>query len=228
MPSEFKRAILIIESEGSVRVSELTKFLTALENAYIGSLAFLKMLDVPVSQPSLFKARPFTRRLISRRPPSFFKYWRLFTDTGEVPVASSLVTRREALVAKSVHLDSPGSWKFLGVSDSLEVLRKYLNDRHERRKDKEYREAGEKERLLLENEILRTKAIRERLELVKNLEEVSEEDLLPLFDRFLHQPLEELSGFQDSGLIGDVGLLEEGDEESKTKRKKTPKRKIGE
>ncbi|HEY6551228.1 MAG TPA: hypothetical protein VIY71_08535 [Solirubrobacterales bacterium] len=48
-------------------------------------------------------------------------------------------------------LQSPGFWEFVGALNPLEVLRKYLNDHHERKKDREYRQAAEHRHLEIEN-----------------------------------------------------------------------------
>jgi hypothetical protein len=100
------------------------------------------------------------------------------------------------------------------VADSLEVIRKFLNDRHERKKDRAYREAKEKERLSLENELLRTKAVSERLELARQMG-IPNDYLVPLVERLLYEPLDELSKFQDRGVIDDAKLLDENSETSK-------------
>lgn len=53
-----------------------------------------------------------------------------------------------------VSIKSPGFWEFLGALNPLQQLREFLKDRHERRKDHEYREPAEKEKLKLDNELL--------------------------------------------------------------------------
>jgi hypothetical protein len=120
---------------------------------------------------------------------------------------ASLIGRSQSLILSSVRLESPGNWKLLGVSDSLEVLRKYLNDRHERRKDKQYRLATDEEKRLLENELLRTKVLSEKVKVAKELG-ANEEDLSPLLGQLLFDPLDELATFQDRGLIADVKVVD--------------------
>lgn len=56
----------------------------------------------------------------------------------------------------------PGFSEFLGQLNPLLRLREYLNDRHRRRQDRDFREQAEQERLTLENQILERHRLRER------------------------------------------------------------------
>jgi hypothetical protein len=80
---------------------------------------------------------------------------------------ASLFPRSEQLVLSAVSLGSPGFWEFLGALTPLEVLRKYLNDRHERRKDRDYRESADKRARELQNAALENEVISRRIELLK-------------------------------------------------------------
>lgn len=68
----------------------------------------------------------------------------------------------DRVVFTSANISSPGFWEFLAKLNPLEIIRLFLNDRHERRKDRQYREGMEEENLYLQNELLRNKIIRER------------------------------------------------------------------
>ncbi len=64
----------------------------------------------------------------------------------------------------------------LGKFNSLETIRLWLNDWHERKKDKSYRNSAEAEALVIANlarqlemEIVRTKAIEGRVKVLKDL-----------------------------------------------------------
>ncbi len=69
----------------------------------------------------------------------------------------------------AVQLNSVGFWEFLGSLNPLEVIRKHLSDRHERRKDKEYRESADERRMALENLALENKIIAERIRIAKDI-----------------------------------------------------------
>lgn len=106
----------------------------------------------------------------------------------------------DRLVMHAVSLRSPGFWEFLGKLNPLEVLRQYLNDRHERRKDREYRESAERERLIPENLERENKVLRDRIEIVKGLG-ATQQDLAPLLNDLVHRPLLSLDRHQDAGII---------------------------
>lgn len=101
---------------------------------------------------------------------------------------SSLVPRSDQLVLVAVQLSSPGSWYFLGKLNSLEVIRQYLNDRHTRRQDREYRESAEKGRLVLENLKLENEVISERIRIAKELR-ATDQGLAPLLNELVYKPL---------------------------------------
>ena len=80
------------------------------------------------------------------------------------------------------------------------MIRQYLNDRHERRRDREYRDAAEARRLELENRLLENRVISERIEIARSLG-AGDSDLAPLLTELVHRPLRALNGAQDEGLI---------------------------
>ena len=210
MPAEERRSVLRISSEGGVRLFEVGELLKAIENAYNGTLIFQQTLD------SLHR----WERGLMRFPevPRIFGVWPSLLVAGKRGKAvlltrdsfDSLVSRQHRLVLVRVQLKSPGSWDIAGIGAALEVVRKFLTDRHERRKDREYREPLERERLTLENEILKTKALESRIQLAKQLG-ATDEDLAPLTNELLFKPLDELGRFQDSGLITGAKLLDSDD-----------------
>jgi hypothetical protein len=113
---------------------------------------------------------------------------------------ASFVPVSEQLTLSAVQLSSPGFWEFLGTLNPLEVIRKYIGDRHERRKDREYRESAETRRLELENLSLETKVIADRVSLAKELG-TTNRDLAPLLNELIYRPLTNLDRFQDRGAI---------------------------
>jgi hypothetical protein len=75
-----------------------------------------------------------------------------------------------------------------------------LNDRHERKKDEEYRNQAERDRLFLDNEIRRNQVLRERIEIAKQFG-ATDRDLAPLINVLVARPLEQLNHYQDQNLI---------------------------
>ena len=104
----------------------------------------------------------------------------------------------------------------LGSVNPLVQIREYLKERHERRKDRTYREPAEADRLRLENEVLQQtiraadlRDLRERLEMLREFG--GDERVEQLLWSQLGPSLARLGWHQDSGLIG--GPEPNGDEE---------------
>jgi len=121
--------------------------------------------------------------------------------------AASFVAPTNGLLLQRAAFQSPGAWEFLGKLNPLEVLRQYLNDRHEHRKDREYRESEERKRLALENELLKNKVIAERLQLARELG-VPETNLTYAANKLLLEPLRQLGTDQDKGVVGTADIIE--------------------
>jgi hypothetical protein len=115
-------------------------------------------------------------------------------------VADSFVFGDELLLVGRVELGSPGFWEFLGSLNPLEVIRQYLNDRHRRRQDRQYREREEERQLGLENDLREIEVVSERLRVAREYG-VSEEELAPLLEGLLGRPLGSLGALQDRGVI---------------------------
>jgi hypothetical protein len=119
----------------------------------------------------------------------------------------SFVRPSERVVLLKVKLESPGEWEFLGKLNTLDVIRQWVNDSHERRKDKNYREAAEQERLRLENSILENRVIHERIQIARDLG-ATNEDLAPVLNELVFKPLATVTRQQNKGLIQGAALEE--------------------
>ncbi len=102
----------------------------------------------------------------------------------------------DRLVLKACQIGSPGWIDILGKLNPLQILREY----HEMRKDREYRERAEKERLHLENELLRNQVIRERIEILKELG-FPRSTIKEIVNSVLKEPLEAFGAHVDNGNI---------------------------
>lgn len=121
--------------------------------------------------------------------------------------SDSILPEHQLLVTK-VRIESPGFWEFLGSLNPLLQIREYLNDRHRRRQDKDFREASERDRLMFENEILQRQIIekdntilRERISILKEIG-VSDQEIREKLWASIGKPLAQLGRHQDSRLIG--------------------------
>lgn len=106
-----------------------------------------------------------------------------------------------------VSINSLGFWEIIGSLNPLHQLREYLNDRHERQKDKEYRKQSDKKRLEFENDLLRSKIHESEISNLSKLLQImleagmSEQQINEIFWSRLGPPLAKLGKHQDSGLI---------------------------
>lgn len=190
MPEQQARARLRVHGHGDIEVELVAAYLTDLKHAYDSVLQF----DVTIEQMYVLRY-PYSW------PPQRFRNW---PPTAEE--IASLVLPSEEIILSAVSLTSPGFWEFLGTLNPLEVLRKYLNDRHERHKDRDYRESAERRRLELENLSLENKVISERIQLLK-ANGATDQDLSPLVNRLIYKPLVALDRYQDKGVIEHAEIL---------------------
>lgn len=202
-----RKGNLRIYGHGEVEVELVTSYLAELKHAYESILVFEAAVDGMrrMSREFPFPLNPFGVhlgwQLGSRRGIRQFRDW--------PPVAAEVATfvpTSEQLVLSAVRLSSPGFWEFFGRLNPLEVLRQYLNDRHERRKDREYRESAEQRRLALENLKLENSVLLERVRLMKELG-ATDSDLAPLLNALVFKPLTALDRYQDRGAIENAELL---------------------
>lgn len=194
-----KQARLRVHGEGGVEVELVAAYLADLKHAYDSILYFEASIDGMrrIAHDFPFPLYPFGPDLRRpRRVGTGALYW-----PPTVQEIASFVPRAEQLILASVNINSPGVWEFIGALNPLEVLRKYLNDRHERRKDHEYRESAEQRKLALENLVLENNVLSERIRIAKELG-ATDRDLAPLLNELVFKPLVALDRYQDKGLIG--------------------------
>ena len=198
MPTQ---GILRVHGQGEVEVELVIAYLADLKHAYNSIILFESIID------GLERA---SRDFHSPRYPfGLYMEWpvarrRGFGHIREWPLSpqevASHVPASEQLVLSAVRLSSPGSWDFLGALNPLEVLRKYLSDRHERRKDGEYRETAKRRKLDLENLVLENRVISERIGIARALG-ATKRDLAPLLNELVYRPIKRLDRSQDQGVI---------------------------
>jgi hypothetical protein len=198
-----EQARLRIHGQGKVEVELVTACLGDLRYAYDALTVFMSENG---------------RMRRAAREFSFLPYpfWtpRLGRFAWETPTPerlASFVPRSQQLVLNAVELNSPGFWEFLGSLNPLEVMRKYLNDRHERRKDREYRESAEQRRMALENLALENDVLKERIRIARELG-ATDSDLAPLLNELVYRPLSALDRYQDKRVIEGAELLKLSDE----------------
>jgi hypothetical protein len=181
-------SVLHLPAEGAVEAGLLRDLLAAADDAHSGLIAFDRIVF---------------RRRYPRTPDRelYFQDWiPWYPEWSQREILESWVFLDERLVVRRVQLASPGFWEFLGSLNPLEVIRQYLDDRHRRRQDREFREREEARRLGLENDLREIEVVRERLRTAREYG-IPDEALAPLLQSLVGQPLGRLGRLQDRGLI---------------------------
>jgi hypothetical protein len=203
MPAQ--RGLLRLHVSVAGTVQQVIATLAAIEDAYLQIYAANLLLD-KLSDAYSGKRHKF---------PPFLEFgiypWPLESGFpfSTQQIRERLLLAEDELLISSVEISSPGFWEFLGTLNPLDQLRKYLCDRHERNKDKEYRNKTEATKLKLENELLAVEVFSERVEALKRAGFDGNEIrrlLLPAANA-----LNNVAEIQDAGLIdtAEVTLLED-------------------
>lgn len=196
MPEEPGRLTILGERGGTI--AEISQFLSDLEGAYLAVYAFEQLWP--------------PRRYLRRFPPEMwlefgFPLYHL-APSSLAPLRAASLPPTARLTLERVRIESPGFWEFMASLNPLQQIREYLNDRHRRRQDRDFREASERERLQLENELIRHQIaerqntiLRDRIAILREIG-YTDEDI----DRFVWAsiggPLSRLGRHQDTRLIG--------------------------
>jgi hypothetical protein len=139
--------------------------------------------------------------------------WRATLSGGEVPSVLPSVIAADRLIVHRVVLRSPGFWEVFGSLNPLEVVRKFLNDHHERRKDRDYREGAERRRLEIENALGELEVVGE----IARLEERYGSRVVPsgirrrVWAAEVRESFDQLADFEERGMI-DGGSAQSGQE----------------
>lgn len=187
-PDGFEGGILRVHGRGDEPVENIADLLTAMNEAYEGIVRYHFLLD------RLYSYARWQRRYEPAFDADRFHFW-TFSDWSTAPLPPGF-----RLVLKGVRLQSPGFWDFLGKLNPLEVLRNAINDAHERRKDREYRESAERDRLRLENTLKENEVFRGRIAIMRDLG-MTEEEMAQMRTTLIHRPVERLLEHQNSRLI---------------------------
>jgi hypothetical protein len=195
-----EQARLRVYGQGGVEVELVTAYLGDFNHAYASVLLFEATIDGMrrAAREFPFPRYPFVWDFALPVPRRAVRRIRDWPPTAEE--VASYVPRAEQLVLSAVSLGSPGLWEFLGTLNPLEVFRKYLNDRYERKKGHDYKETAERRRLALENLSLESRVIAERIRIARQIG-ATDRDLARLLNELVYKPLLALDRYQDKGLI---------------------------
>lgn len=178
-------------------IAEVTAFLTDLEAAYTRLYHF-----------DTAWIRPWS----SRRRHMLFEFLEMgipfpFQDVRDDVLSPDSVLPVHRLIVNKVSIASPGFWEFLASLNPLQQIREYLNDRHKRRQDREYKELTERERLVLENELIQRQILekdnsllRDRVQMMRELG-FTDEEIRQFVWSHIGRPLARIGRHQDTRLI---------------------------
>jgi hypothetical protein len=211
-------ANLRVDGYGDFPLSDIQCFLEALQNTYCGLAAFESLTD-----SALERIEPFLHKVTSTGTSTNIREFPIAPIWGEMMLrfssprfsSAALVRPEQTLILKSVRLESPGFWEFFGKLNPLEVIRQFINDMHERRKDRAYREAAEERKLYLKNLALENQVLKARIAIVRSLG-ATDSDLTPLLNNLVIDPLNRLAAHQNLGLITTARISRPENELEKT------------
>ena len=185
-------SILRIYGNGEVFVEDIYQYLRSLEEAYNSAYIFSKIVEEAQEIYNFYEGQKPPIPLINLL---WINWW---PPSGKK--VKSFVPKSGQLKLVEVELHSPGYWDLLGKLNPLEVIREYLNDRHNRKKDRDYRNREEEERLKIENDKAKLELYRERLKLLRDMG-ATEEQLAVVIEKLLIEPLMRLDQYQDQKII---------------------------
>lgn len=148
-------------------------------------------------------------------PPWWFGRWHGLLDSiRSAGNTSAFMPVDYQLVVSAAEFGSPGWLEFVGALNPLTQIRDYLGERHERKKDLNYRNRREdealalgndrtsldNERIHLENELIRNTVLRERMDLLESVG-VPEPERNRVLRELVGDPFKRLSVAQDSGVL---------------------------
>ena len=186
---------LRLHGEGEFPVEAVAQFLLSLEYAYNSAYVLDSILD---QASGLLE----TGRQYPGRIPPWMSWW---PPTPEKVAA--MVPEADRLILQGVELHSPGMWDFLGKLNPLETLRLYLNDRHERQKDRQYRSPAEARKLEIENEARSLDNLERQIQILKDLG-ATDQQLAVLIEQLVFMSFRGLNGAQDQGLLLNAEVIE--------------------
>lgn len=196
MPNESPGGTLRVIALRGGTIGEITAFLTDLEVAYTRLYHF----DAGWMRPWSLRRRHLLFDLEMGMPFPFL-------DAAHEELSAESILPHHRLVVSKISISSPGFWEFLAALNPLQQIREYLNDRHKRRQDREYKEMTERERLILENDLIQRQIaekdntiLRDRVQLMRELG-FSDEEIRQFVWSQIGRPLAHLGRHQDRRLI---------------------------
>jgi hypothetical protein len=217
---------LKIKAERLGTVSEVTTLLTDLESAYnsiyvfdfiVDSLSYDRERKLKQVNERFLRLRKYWKEFSIRNDYPFDQFMyemffeeyafnrpkdnlpNLFELQGKIDI-DKIILPSDRLIISKVNIQSPGFWEVLGSLNPLQQIREYIKDRHERKKDENYRSRQEEEIGELEIQERKDKLINQRIETLRRLG-YSDAEIRQFVTAMVIQPLNRLGNHQDNGQI---------------------------
>jgi len=191
------KQILCIQAQRLGKIAEITDFLKTLDQVY-NSFFFIDNIDVERVRSVKAKRNLYNSEEINESARKNLKY-SFYREIGKL-ISAARPRGNDKIEIHKIKILSPGFWEFFGALNPLQQIRQFLNDRHERKKDNNYRNSQEKRMGEIEIFIKENELIQARIMLLKEAG-VNEEEIKPLIAKYISIPLGKLGSHQDSGLI---------------------------
>jgi hypothetical protein len=183
-------------------VKEVKQFLTNFENAYNSIYAFVFLIDELLKKDDKRQLKKKYHYL-----EKYFKEETLLKLIEEIDIDKIILPADEIKISK-INIQSPGFWEFLGNINPLEQIRKYLIDRKERRKNRDYRDRIEEGMGNLSIMEIETRIIHDRIKILRELG-YSDKEIQQFVERMIIRPLYKLGRHLDTGQIEGIEKIEE-------------------
>lgn len=176
--------ILNIKSNGGVPVIDIANLLLEINELYVKYCSIEEMIERDILSNKSERERGIT-----------------IVDT--IKYESQY---RDELILKSVELHSPGFLEFLGQLNPLNFILELINGIHNRKKDIQYRNTAEEEKLKLENLLLQNKVIAERMQIMKQAG-VDKETRQKIVIESLMPNIQKINNLNNCNVIGEATVI---------------------
>lgn len=202
-------ATLRIKAERLGTVNEVISLLSDIEFAYNSIYTFNFLVDSLANNQE--RDNSYRKELLDYYKHDFPRYIFINESLINKPLPNLLELQKnidfekiilpnDKLTISKVNIQSPGFWEFFGASKSLEQIREYLNDRHERQKDRKYRNRQEEELGDLEIQDKKDKLTSQRIDILKKAG-YNDIEIRQIVNSMINLPLNKLGEHQDKGQI---------------------------
>jgi hypothetical protein len=162
------RGQLRIYADRAGSVAEAVSTLRSIESAYLqlyaANLYFDELNDANFGPPRRYRiATAFDLGYLAPWPTAATR------PMSSERIRRYVVPADDQLEFSAIEFRSPGFWEILGSLNPLEQIRKFLNDRHERKKDVDYRNIMDEKKMALEIERLGVELFSEKADALRKV-----------------------------------------------------------